>query len=82
MGISKLPDYIRIIECKQKGWLFKVMKPFSTYLNVDINDFELLYGINKQQILVESQSHLLVVKLVFTLLTYAVNNIITVVWKQ
>ncbi|BAZ09821.1 hypothetical protein NIES4071_16340 [Calothrix sp. NIES-4071] len=51
-----LPDYIRIIERKHKGWLFKAMKPFSTYLKVDINDFELLYGINKQQILIESQS--------------------------
>lgn len=48
-----LPDYIRIIERKPSGWLFKAMKPFSTYLKVDINDFELLYGINKQQILVE-----------------------------
>ncbi|RUS92363.1 hypothetical protein DSM106972_099370 [Dulcicalothrix desertica PCC 7102] len=48
-----LPDYIRIIERKESGWLFKSMKPFSTYLKVDINDFELLYGINKQQILVE-----------------------------
>lgn len=48
-----LPDYIRIIERKPSGWLFKAMKPFSTYLKVDINDYELLYGINKQQILVE-----------------------------
>ncbi|RUS94951.1 hypothetical protein DSM106972_092020 [Dulcicalothrix desertica PCC 7102] len=48
-----LPDYIRIIEHKPSGWLFKAMKPFSTYKNVDINNFELLYGINKQQILIE-----------------------------
>lgn len=48
------PDYIRIIERKREGWLFKAMKPFSVRVpNIDIQDTELLYGISKQQIIVE-----------------------------
>lgn len=48
------PDYIRIIERKQEGWLFKAMKPFYTYVpNIDIQDTEMLYGISKQQIVIE-----------------------------
>ncbi|GAA6620217.1 hypothetical protein [Scytonema sp. NUACC26] len=47
------PDYIRIIERKPGCWLFKAMKPFYTYLKVDIDDFEMLYGITQQQILTE-----------------------------
>jgi hypothetical protein len=48
------PDYIRIIEKKPQGWLFKALKPFVTYKQVvDINDIEALYGINEQQVIVE-----------------------------
>lgn len=48
-----LPDYIRIIERKSGGWLFKAMKPFLTRKSVDINDFSVLYGISQEQILIE-----------------------------
>ncbi|MGI2907353.1 hypothetical protein [Tolypothrix sp. VBCCA 56010] len=48
------PDHIRIIEKKPQGWLFKALKPFVTYRQVDdINDIEKLYGITKQQVTVE-----------------------------
>ncbi len=48
------PDYIRIIENKPAGWLFKALKPFVTYRTVaDINDIKALYGIDEQQVNVE-----------------------------
>ena len=47
------PDYIRIIEKKTEGWFFKPTKPFFTRLQVDFNDFELLYGITQQHMLIE-----------------------------
>ncbi|MEH2284047.1 MAG: hypothetical protein V7K90_22440 [Nostoc sp.] len=49
------PDYYRIIERVSNGWLFKKGELFHTTLPfaVDMSDFELLYGISKQQVAVE-----------------------------
>lgn len=46
------PDYIRILERKSGGWLLKTGKMFYERLplKVDFRDFELLYGISKQQV--------------------------------
>lgn len=49
------PDYIRIAERKPGGWLLKTGKMFYKRLPipVDFQDFELLYGISKQQVVTE-----------------------------
>lgn len=49
------PDYIRIVERKPGGWLFKTGKMFYKRLPiaVDFQDEELLYGISKQQVVIE-----------------------------
>ena len=49
------PDYICIVERKPGGWLFKTGKMFYKRLPiaVDFQDFELLYGISKQQVVTE-----------------------------
>ena len=49
------PDYIRIIERTIDGWLFKRGKMFyrTRQLAVDCEDYELLYGISKQQVAFE-----------------------------
>lgn len=49
------PDYYRVIERIPGGWLFKKGELFHKTLpiSVDFNDFELLYGISKRQIIVE-----------------------------
>lgn len=49
------PDYIRIVERKPGGWLLKTGKMFYKRLpiTVDFQDFELLYGISKQQVITE-----------------------------
>ncbi|RAM50047.1 MAG: hypothetical protein C6Y22_19900 [Hapalosiphonaceae cyanobacterium JJU2] len=49
------PDYYRVIERVLGGWLFKKGELFHRNLPfaVDMNDFELLYGISKQQIAIE-----------------------------
>jgi hypothetical protein len=56
MSLDKVihPDYIRIVERKIGGWLFKG-KLFSKRLPIDIDfyDFELLYGVSTQQVVIE-----------------------------
>ena len=49
------PDYIRLIERKVGGWLFKRGKIFyrKRQLFVDFENYDLLYGISKQQVVVE-----------------------------
>lgn len=49
------PDYIRIVERKPEGWGFKKVSPFYSRLpfSVDFNDLNLLYGISKQEIVIE-----------------------------
>jgi hypothetical protein len=49
------PDYIRLIERKIGGWLFKRSKVFygKRQITVDSEDYELLYGISKPQVVVE-----------------------------
>lgn len=49
------PDHIRIVERKPGGWLFKKGEMFYKHLPiaVDFQDFELLYGISKQQVVIE-----------------------------
>ncbi|MBW4480736.1 MAG: hypothetical protein KME54_28835 [Tolypothrix brevis GSE-NOS-MK-07-07A] len=46
------PDYYRVIERVPNGWHFKQGKLFHKNLpiSIDFNDFELLYGITKQQV--------------------------------
>ena len=48
------PDYYRIVERVSNGWLIKKGELFYTTLPfaVDMSDFELLYGISKQQVAV------------------------------
>jgi len=49
------PDYIRVLERKPGGWLLKTGTMFYKRLPiaVDFQDFELLYGISKQQVITE-----------------------------
>jgi hypothetical protein len=49
------PDYIRIVERKTGGWLIKTGRLFykTRKIAVDFQDFELLYGISKQQLIIE-----------------------------
>lgn len=49
------PDYICIVERKPGGWLFKTGKMFYKRLPIalDFQNFELLYGISKQQVVIE-----------------------------
>jgi hypothetical protein len=47
------PDYYRVFERVVGGWRLKVGKFFYKKLSVDFDDFELLYGISKQQVAVE-----------------------------
>lgn len=49
------PDYIRIVERKPSGWLFRTGSMFYKRLQiaVDFQDFEMLYGISKQQVVTE-----------------------------
>lgn len=49
------PDYIYILERKTGGWSIKKGKPFYQALPaaLDSKNFELLYGISKQQIVIE-----------------------------
>jgi hypothetical protein len=49
------PDYIRIVERKPKGWLFKKGRMFYKRIPIaiDFDDFELLYGISDRQIAIE-----------------------------
>ncbi|WP_234017259.1 hypothetical protein [Nostoc sp. 'Lobaria pulmonaria (5183) cyanobiont'] len=49
------PDYYRVIERVVGGWHFKKGKLFYKHLPISINfdDFELLYGITKQQVAIE-----------------------------
>ncbi|WP_445634505.1 KTSC domain-containing protein [Nostoc sp. DSM 114161] len=47
------PDYYRIIERIPGAWHFKKGELFYKRLPIDFNDFELLYGITKQQITIE-----------------------------
>jgi hypothetical protein len=50
------PDYIRLIERVDRGWLFKRGKLFYKRLPIasaDMDDFEFMYGISKQQIAIE-----------------------------
>jgi len=49
------PDYIRIIERKPGGWALKKGEIFYKRLPIAVNfeDFELLYGISKQQVVTE-----------------------------
>lgn len=48
-----IPDYYRVFERVVGGWRLKVGKCFYKKLPVDLNDFELLYGITEPQIAVE-----------------------------
>ncbi|MCC5640644.1 hypothetical protein LC593_33395 [Nostoc sp. CHAB 5844] len=50
-----IPDYYRVIERVPGGWHFKEGELFHKRLpiSIDFNDFELLYGINKQQVAAE-----------------------------
>jgi hypothetical protein len=50
-----IPDYYRVFERVVNGWHLKTGKVFYKKLPIDIdfNDFELLYGISKQQIATE-----------------------------
>ena len=49
------PSYIRVIERKVEGWLFKRSQIFyrKRQFAVEPEDYELLYGISKQQVVVE-----------------------------
>lgn len=49
------PDYIRIVERKPGGWLFrgKLFQKCIPVEYVDFDDFELMYGISKQQVGIE-----------------------------
>ncbi|MBN3945927.1 MAG: hypothetical protein HWQ38_05330 [Nostoc sp. NMS7] len=49
------PDYYRIVERRDGEWFLKFGELFYSKLPfaVDMNDFELLYGISKQQVAVE-----------------------------
>lgn len=49
------PDYLRIVERKPGGWLIKQGTLFYKRLpfKIDWQDFELLYGISKQQMSLE-----------------------------
>lgn len=58
MSDSKVihPEYIRLIERIPGGWFFKKGKPFYKRLPIasaDLDDFELMYGISKQQVTIE-----------------------------
>ncbi|MEH2461749.1 hypothetical protein [Nostoc sp.] len=50
-----IPDYYRIFECRAEEWFLKTVRlihkelPFA----VDLNDFQLLYGVSDEQIAVE-----------------------------
>jgi hypothetical protein len=50
-----LPDYYRIVECRDDRWYFKKVNPFYTRLpiQIDFQDIKLLYGISQQQIVNE-----------------------------
>lgn len=50
-----LPDYYRIVECRNDLWYFKSIKPFHTRvpIQIDFRDIRLLYGISQQQIVNE-----------------------------
>ncbi len=52
---SIYPDYIRLVERKAGGWLIKKGEMFYKRLEIEIDfqDFDLLYGISKQQLAVE-----------------------------
>ncbi|HAG81728.1 MAG TPA: hypothetical protein DCL61_11305 [Cyanobacteria bacterium UBA12227] len=49
------PDYIRVVERTSGGWLFKKGKMFykRSPIAIDFQDFKLLYGISKQQVVTE-----------------------------
>jgi hypothetical protein len=47
------PDYYRVFERLVGGWQLKASKFFVKKLPIDFDDFELLYGISKQQVAVE-----------------------------
>lgn len=49
------PDYMRIVERRPRGWLFKkgIMFYKRLPIAIDFQDFELLYGISKQQVVIE-----------------------------
>lgn len=49
------PDYIYIVERKTDGWWIRKRKPFYQALPaaLDLKNFELLYGISKQQVVIE-----------------------------
>lgn len=50
------PDYIRIVERVPGGWMFKKGRLFHKRVPIasaDLDDFELMYGISKQQAAVE-----------------------------
>lgn len=58
MSDSKIvhPDYIRLVQRVPGGWLFKQGRLFYKRLPIsstDLDDFELMYGISKQQVTVE-----------------------------
>ncbi len=54
MGIEVcVPDYYRVFERLVGGWHLKASKFFYKKLSVDFDDFELLYGISKQQVATE-----------------------------
>lgn len=57
MSNSKVihPDYYRIVERQAGRWIVKASRMFCKTLPiaVDFQDFELLYGISKQQLIIE-----------------------------
>jgi hypothetical protein len=50
-----LPDYMRVLERKPGGWALKNSKVFYNPLPfpIDYDDFKFLYGISKQQVVIE-----------------------------
>lgn len=49
------PDYYRVLERRGGKWFLKIGKLFYSKLPfvVDLNDFELLYGVTKEQVAIE-----------------------------
>jgi len=50
-----VPDYYRVLECRSGEWFLKKTKVLLRNLpiDVDFDDFELLYGISREKVAVE-----------------------------
>ena len=50
-----VPDYYRVLECRSGEWFLKKTKVLYKTLPIaiDFDDFELLYGVTREQIVIE-----------------------------